>query len=169
MMNPEPVKTYKKALLVICLGYILLLIETTLGLPFHFGHIQLDGLVPLIAWYGIQHPLPGGILAVLGLGILSEQMSAMPYGLYILVYAGEYLMIRYILNQIVCAAAWQQMMLVSFLSIEIVAVLLIGSGAAELLWPWGFAQALLNGIIAPLWFFVFDKANWFIFNRDMRP
>jgi len=156
----------KKALVVIFFGYVLLLIETALGFPFQLGQIRLDGLVPLVAWYGLQHSLPGGILAVLGLGILSEQMSAMPAGLYALAYAGEYLMIRYILNHIVCAAAWQQMMLVSFLSIEVVAVLLIGSGAAELLWPWGFAQALLNGVLAPFWFFVFDKANSVIFSED---
>lgn len=149
----------KKAFVVIFFGYVLLLIETAFGFPFQLGQIQLDGLVPLVAWYGLQHSLPGGILAVLGLGILSEQMSAMPDGLYTLAYAGEYLMIRYILNHIVCVAAWQQMMLVSFLSIEVVAVLLIGSGAGELLWPWGFAQALLNGVLAPFWFFVFDKAN----------
>ncbi|MCK4426062.1 MAG: hypothetical protein KAV69_04880 [Deltaproteobacteria bacterium] len=124
-------------------------------------------MVPLIAWYGLQYSLPGGILAVLGLGILSEQLSAMPAGLYALAYAGEYLMIRYILNHIVCAAAWQQMILVSFLSIEVVAVLLIGSGAAELMWPWGFAQALLNGILAPFWFFVFDKANSVIFSEGL--
>jgi cell shape-determining protein MreD len=157
----------KKALVVIFFGYILLLIETALGFPFQSGQIRLDGLVPLIAWYGLQHPLPGGILAVLGLGILSEQMSAMPDGLYALAYAGEYLMIRYILNHILCAATWQQMMLVSFLSIEVVAVLLIGSGAAELLWPWGFAQALLNGVFAPFWFFVFNKTNSVIFKEDM--
>jgi len=125
--------------------------------------------VPLVAWYGLQHPLPGGILAVLGLGILSEQMSAMPDGLYVLAYAGEYLMVRYILNHIVFTAAWQKMMLVSFLSIEVVAVLLIGSSAAELLWPWGFAQALLNGITAPFWFFVFDKTNSFICSENMWP
>lgn len=158
---------YKKALVVIFLGYVLLLIETALGFPFQLGQIRLDGLVPLVAWYGLQHSLPGGILAVLGLGILSEQMSAMPAGLYALAYTGEYLMIRYILSHIVCAAAWQQMMLVSFLSIEVVAILLIGSGAAELLWPWGFAQALLNGVLAPFWFFVFDKVNSVISSEDM--
>jgi hypothetical protein len=158
----------KKALVAIFFGYILLLIETALGPLFQFGQIRLDGLVPLIAWYGLQYSLPGGILAVLGLGILSEQLSAMPAGLYALAYASEYLMIRYILNHIVCAAAWQQMVLVSFLSIEVMAVLLIGNGAAELLWPWGFAQALLNGILAPFWFFVFDKANSVIFSEGPR-
>ena len=157
----------KKGLIVVFFGYILLLIETALGPLFQFGQIRLDGLVPLVAWYGLQHCLPGGILAILGLGILSEQMSAMPVGLYTMAYAGEYLMIRYILNHIVCVAAWQKMMLVSFLSIEIVAVFLIGSGAAELFWPWGFAQALLNGVLAPFWFFVFDKANSVIFSEDM--
>ncbi|MEA1867976.1 MAG: hypothetical protein U9N19_07760 [Thermodesulfobacteriota bacterium] len=157
---------YKKALLVIFFGYVLLLIETAMGFPFQLGQIRLDGLVPLVAWYGLQHSLPSGILAVLGLGILSEHMSAMPVGLYILAYAGEYLMIRYVLNHIVCAAAWQQMLLVSFLSIEVVAVLLIGSGAADLLWPWGFAQALLNGVFSPFWFFVFNKANSVIFSED---
>jgi cell shape-determining protein MreD len=158
----------KKGLIAIFFAYILLLIETALGPLFQFGQIRLDGLVPLIAWYGLQYSLPGGILAVLGLGILSEQLSAMPAGLYTLAYAGEYLMIRYILNHIVCAAAWQQMILVSFLSIEVVAVLLIGSGAAELMWPWGFAQALLNGILAPFWFSVFDKANSVIISEGLR-
>ena len=158
----------KKALVAIFFGYVLLLIETAWGFLLQFGQTRLDGLVPLVAWYGLQHPLPGGILAVLGLGILSEQMSAMPTGLYALAYAGEYLMIRYILNHIVCAAVWQQIMLVSFLSIEVMAVLLIGSGGAELLWPWGFAQALLNGITAPLWFYAFDKANSVIFSEGLR-
>jgi cell shape-determining protein MreD len=159
----------KKGLVAISFGYILLIIETALGPLFQFGQIRIDGLVPLTAWYGLQHPLPGGILAVLGLGILSEQLSAMPAGLYTLAYAGEYLMIRYILNHIMCTSAWQQVMLVSFLSIEVVSVLSIGSGAAELLWPWGFAQALLNGVLAPFWFFVFDKANSFIFSKGLRP
>ena len=159
----------KKGLIAISFGYILLVIETALGPLFQFGQIRMDGLVPLTAWYGFQHPLPGGILAVLGLGILSEQLSAMPAGLYTLAYAGEYLMIRYISNHIMCTSAWQQVILVSFLSIEVVSVLSIGSGAAEFLWPWGFAQALLNGVLAPFWFFVFDKASSFIFSEGLRP
>ncbi len=149
----------RKGLVVIFLGYILLLIETALGDMFQFGLIRLDGIVPLIAWYGLNHGLPGGILPVLGLGVLSDPLSGLPAGLYSLGYAGEYLMIRYIVNHAKCAAPWQQMLLVSFVSIEVVTVLLTGSGAAEIIWPWGLIQALINGITAPLWFVVFDKAG----------
>jgi hypothetical protein len=156
----------KKGFIVILFGYILILIETALGSLFQFGQVRLDGLVPLIAWHGLQSGLPSGIVPVLGLGVLSEQTSVMQTGLYTISYVGEYLVIRYILNHVAFVAIWQTMILVSFLSVEIMAILLVGSGAADLFWPWGFIQALLNGIFVPFWFFIFDKANSIIFSSD---
>ena len=158
----------RDGLVAILLGYSLLLIETTWGPLFQFGEVRLDGLVPLVVWYGLYHPLPGGIIPVLGLGIFCGALSGLPAGLYPLVYASGYLITRYILNHVVCITAWQQMLLVSFVSIEVMAVLLIGSGAAELMWPWGFGQTLLNGITAPFWFFVFNKIRSAYTAKDRR-
>ncbi|NIA08359.1 MAG: hypothetical protein GWP10_00940 [Nitrospiraceae bacterium] len=158
----------RDGLVTVVLGYSLLLIETTWGPLFQLGQVRLDGLVSLVAWYGLYHPLPGGIIPVLILGILCEELSGLPAGLYPLVYVSEYLITCYILNHVVCITAWQQMLLVSFVSIEVIAVLLIGSGAADLMWPWGFGQILLNSITAPLWFFVFDKIRSIYTEKDKK-
>jgi len=158
----------RDGLVTILLGYSLLLIETTWGPVLQLGQVRLDGLVSLVAWYGLYHSLPEGIIPILILGIFCEALSGLPTGLYLLVYTSEYLTTRYILNHVVCITVWQQMLLVSFVSIEVMAVLLIGSGAAELMWPWGFGQTLLNGITAPLWFFVFDKIRSTYTIKDRR-
>ncbi len=158
----------RDGLITILLGYTLALIETTWGPLLQFEQVRLDGLVSLVVWYGLDHPLPGGIIPVLILGFLCEQLSGLPAGLYPLVYVSGYLITRYILNHVVCVTIWQQMLLVSFVSIEVIAVLLVGSGAVELIWPCGIGQILLNSIMAPLWFSVFDRIRSIYSEKDRK-
>lgn len=121
-----------------------------------FGQIRLDGLVALVAWHALSNPLPGGLLTVLGMGMLCESVSVLTNGIYILTFSSAYLIVRYILNHVIYPPVWQQILLVAFISMIVVTATQIASGATELVWPWGVAQAFLNGITAPVWFKTFD-------------
>jgi cell shape-determining protein MreD len=143
----------------VILGFVLILVETSMGPATRLGMVRPDGLVALVVWHGMRHPLPAGILPILALGILSEPFTLLPGGVHILAFAGGYLMVRYVLNHVICPALWQQMLLVAFVSVVMVVLLLTASGAADLVWPWGFGQAVLNGLTCPLLFFCFERVH----------
>lgn len=131
--------------------------------------IRPDGLMALVVWCGIKTPLPNGLAAILGLGLIAEAFTVTSRGLYIISFTTGYLMVRYILSHVITPYLWQRMFLVAFASTVCLTVLLTGSGDAELVWPWGILQAILNGILSPLYFFLFDKilacADYFIPTR----
>lgn len=143
--------------IVILTGYLLILIETTLWPISLTGLIRPDGLIALVVWCGIKAPLPNGLTAILGLGLIAEAFTVISKGLYIISFTIGYLMVRYILNHVITPYLWQRMLLVTFISIVCLAVLLTGSGNAELIWPWGILQAVLNGMLSPLYLLLFDK------------
>lgn len=149
----------RSALLVLTLGYLMLAAETAWGLGLQVGLVRLDGVVPLIVWYGLRHPLPGGLLPVLGLALVAETFSYVPVGLYTLAYASGYLVVRYVEAQVMQQPLWQQALLVAFIGVVVMVILLTGSGAAELVWPWGICQALLYGLTAPIWFGFFYRVE----------
>jgi hypothetical protein len=147
---------------VIFSGFVLLLMETAWGPGVQFGLIRPDGLIALLVWHALRSRLPDGILPVLGLGILTEAFTILPWGLYILAYAGGYLAVRYVVSHVMCVYLWQKMLMVSFVSVGFLVIVLTGSGVADLFWPWGLIQAILNGLICPAFFFCLDSLQSYI-------
>ncbi len=143
--------------MVILTGYLLMLVETTIESLFWIGPVRPDGLIVLVVWCGLTTPLPNGLAAILGLGLFAEAFSAASRGLYIFSFAAGYLMVRYILSHVITPYLWQRMLLVTVVSMICLTILLVGTGGADLVWPWGALQAILNGILSPAFFFVFDK------------
>ncbi len=149
----------KRTILLLFWGYAIVLIQTTWGPALQTGYVRLNGLVPLIVWFGLGTPMPGGLLAALALGVLSEPFSSLPGGLYIIAFSGAYFLVRYIHDHIIYPPLWQQVLLATFISIGVQTVLLVGSKATDLLWPWGFVQAVIDGITYPLWVGLFDSSE----------
>ncbi len=149
----------KKPAVAFFWGYLILLLETAWGLGLQVGPVRLDGLCALVTWYGLGSPMPGGLLTALGLGVLAEPFSSLPGGLYIVSFSGAYMLVRYIHSHVVYPPLWQQVLLAGFISIGVETVLLVGSGATDLLWPWGFLQALLNGLTYPFWSRLFQSTE----------
>lgn len=147
----------ENALIVILIGYPLLLLETTLGPALEIGLVRPDGLIALVVWCGLNTPLPNGLAAILGLGLFAEAFTVASRGLYIFSFAVGYLMVRYILNHVITPYLWQRMLLVTVISMICLTILLSGTGGADLVWPWGISQAVLNGLLCPVWFLIFDK------------
>lgn len=144
---------------VIFSGFVLLLLETAWGPGVQFGLIRPDGLVALLVWHALRSRLPEGILPVLGLGVLTETFTVLPWGLYILAFVGGYLAVRYVANQVMCVYFWQQMLMVLFVSVGSLVILLTGSGVADLFWPWGLIQAVINSLMCPVLFFCLDSLH----------
>lgn len=119
--------------------------------------IRPDGLLALVVWCGIKIPMPDGLTAILGLGLIAEAFTVASNGLYIISFTAGYLIVRYILNNMITPYLWQRMFLVAFVSMLCLTILIMGSGAAELISPWGITQSILNGLLSPLYFFLFDK------------
>ncbi len=146
----------KKTLILVFWGYLLLLFQTSWGPVFQWGLVRLNGLVPLVVWYGFGVPMPGGLLAALALGVLCEPFSSIPGGLYIVAFSGAYLLVRYIHDHTIFLVLWQRCLVAVFVSIGVQTVLLLGSRAMDLLWPWALIQAALDGLTYPLWSRLFD-------------
>ncbi len=146
----------KTEIVVIVTGFFLFLFNTTWGDVLGVGFTRVDGLVPLVAWTAIEIPLPAGLLPVLVLGVLAETFSIITTGSYIIAYASEYLMVRYVLGHVVCNLWWQKVLLVFFVSLGVEFIIFTGSSMVEYVWPWGVVQAVLNGLLSPFWFSLFS-------------
>jgi len=149
----------KHGALVVFMGYFLLLFETAWGPVLQLGPVRPDGLVALVVWHGIRCSLPEGLLAVLALGVVVEPFTSLPVGLYPFAYAGGYLLVRYVSDHVILTERWQMMLLVFFVSTEVLVIILTGGGNADLFWPWGLGQAFLNGLLTPMFFLLFDTVS----------
>ncbi len=149
----------KKTLTAFFWGYLAILLETTWGHAVQVGSVRLDGLCDLVIWYSLGSSMPGGLLATLGLGVMAEPFSSLPGGLYIIAFSSAYLLVRYIHNHLFYPPLWQQVLLAGFTSMGMETVLLLGSGATDLLWPWGLVQSVLNGLTYPVWSRLFQSTE----------
>ncbi len=146
----------KTGLFVILLGYILLLFECTIGSCIQYGPIRLDGLIPLVVWYGFHEKLPDGLITILLLGLLADTFTCAPLGLFVSALCVGYLLALYISSQIQYPNWWQQSLLVWFISAAIIVILMVGTKATGLIWPFGLLSALVVGCLSPIWFAFFD-------------
>jgi hypothetical protein len=123
------------------------------------GYIALDIIIPFLVWWAMRTPLPAALLDTVAAAVLAELLSAMPPGLLIFSWATACLSTRYITGYITEPGTWQQMFIVAFVSMETTVILQTGSGAIELVWPWGILQVFLNAATAPLFFKIFNMAH----------
>ncbi|NDY43527.1 hypothetical protein G3N55_11845 [Dissulfurirhabdus thermomarina] len=144
---------------ILAAGFVLLVLETALGRVFQAGMIRLDGVVPMVIWHGLRRPLPAGLIPVLALALLAGVFSNVATGLFFVAYAAGYLLVRYLQGQVLCPAAWQQALLAGFVGLAVALVLFAGDGVTDLFWPWGVGQAVVWGVTAPAWFWLFDRAE----------
>ncbi len=153
----------RRAFLFLLTGYLLMVSETAWGNELQVGFVRIDGLLALIVWYAIRHPVAEGIMPVCLLGFMSTPLSALPSWSFVAGYALVYLTVRYIQFHVLELLMWQQMLIVMFTSLQAVIILTIVGGDVGLVWPWGIGQAILNGITAPVWFFLFNRMDGFFF------
>ncbi|MGB9711866.1 MAG: hypothetical protein ACP5J5_06705 [Dissulfurimicrobium sp.] len=145
--------------LTLATGYILILTETVVWPSLFTGIIRPDGLFALVVWCGIEIPPSRGLIAMFGLGLTAEAFTIMSKGLYLISFTIGYIIIRYILKHIIAPHLWERGVLVAFISAICLTVLLTGSGNAGLFWPWGILQSILNGVLSPAYFFLFEKIS----------
>jgi len=145
------------ALSLFFLGYVAAVVQSSAGVFFQIGLIRLDAVPALICCYSLRQDIPHGILVITFFGLLISCFSTLPAYVFPFSYVIGFLTMRYIVSNVLDLAGWQIYVLAGFLSMEIIVVQLAGSGNAELVWPWGLFQALVNVVIAPVFIFVWNR------------
>ncbi|RUM92576.1 MAG: hypothetical protein DSZ23_00720 [Thermodesulfatator sp.] len=141
---------------ILVLGYLSAVFQSGAGFFLQVGYVRPDAIPALICWFSLRQELPQGIAGILLLSFIVSAFSIIPFYVFPLSYLIGYLTVRYIVSNVLEITNWQVYLLVGFVSIEIIVIQLAGSGNAELVWPWGLIQALLNMATAPLFVFFFD-------------
>ncbi len=138
-------------------GFLLLVTQSALGDTATIFGIRINAIYALIVWFAIRVPLPEGLTPVLVLGVMAEGLTALTPGLYIGAYALAYLMVRYIVSHLMYTSMIHKVLLVLFVSMNGTVIILAGGGHAELVWPQGVMQTVLNGLLAPFFFIFLDS------------
>ena len=146
-----------EALCLFILGYVAAVFQSGAGAFFQIGLIRLDALPALICCYSLRQGLPYGALVITVFGLIVSCFSTMPAYVFPFSYIIGFLIVRYIVSNVLELANWQTYVLVGFLSMEIIVVQLAGSGNAELVWPWGLSQAVVNVVTAPVFIFFWNR------------
>ena len=145
----------REILFFIITGYVLLVMESSLGITGSHG-IRLDGLFSLLVWFGVRTGMPQGLTATIVLGAMAEGLTALPPGIYIGAYVLAYLMVRYIVSNLMDTTLLHKVLLVLFVSMNGMVIIFAGGGRMDLVWPLGVEQTVLNGITAPFFLILFD-------------
>ncbi len=139
----------------ICLGFLLLCLNSAMAASVPWRLLAVDGMTPLVAWMATVSMLPEGILPVMVLGMMADAFSVGVGGVYPFAFSIGYLLARYVLNNMSCSLWWQQSLLVLLVGGVIKVLLFISSGSLELLDVEGMLDLLLTAVLSPLWFRVF--------------
>lgn len=156
----------KDTLFFLFLGYALLIMESAIGSTTSVYGMRVDGIFALIVWFGVRVPMPEGFTPVLILGVMAEGLTALHPGFYIGSYVLAYLMVRYVVSHLMYASILHKILLVLFVSMNGTVIILAGSGHVELVWPWGVAQTVFNGMCAILFLPFFDWLHQVVFSRN---
>ena len=146
-----------ETLCLFILGYAAAVFQSSAGVFFQIGLIRLDAVPALICCYSLRQDLPHGLMAITIFGFLVSFFSTIPAYLFPFSYVIGFLTVRYIVSNVLELVSWQVYVLTGFLSMEIIVVQLAGSGNAELVWPWGLFQALVNAATAPVFIFIWNR------------
>jgi len=139
------------------LAYIFLVLESTWCIYCNFIFLHFDPIPALISWLALRAAPFRGAISVLVAGILASLFSSLPFFLFPFSYLVAFFTIYLVRINVLEMSDFQAYLMTGFISVEIVFILLAGSGNPELLWPWEMVQAILNILIAPATFWVCEK------------
>ena len=139
----------------LCAGFVFLLIETSWCGVLRFGLVQIDGLFPLVVWYSMRAPYLKGFFSIFSLGLLSFLFSFTSS--YMIAFIISFLLIRFISSNICKITLFGKMVFTGLITLLAMIIVMSISNYPELIWPWAFLQACLNFLLAPLFFYFFDK------------
>ncbi len=146
----------KESFLVILIGYIILLLDVTIFASIQFSNFRIEGIMPLVIWYGIRRRNFEPIVAVIILALIAGTFTYASTGIWIVCLCIGYLLASYIYSQIGNLIWYQHILLLWFLTSVMVVILMFGTDATDLIWPYGIIEAFILAILCPIWFYFFD-------------
>ncbi len=155
----------REILFFLITGYVLLVLESTLGVIGPHG-MRMDGLFALLVWFAVRVGMPEGLTATLLLGAMAEGLTSLPPGIYVGAFVLAYLMIRYIVSNLMYTTMLYKILLVMFVSMNGMVIIFAGGRRMDMVWPLGVAQTVLNGLTAPLFIMFFDWLYKIAFLRE---
>ncbi len=141
------------------LGYAAAVFESSAGAFLQVGLVRLDALAALLCWFSLRQETLYGSIFILLFSLLLSTFSVLPVYVFPLSYLLGFFTVRYIAANVLELAPWQIYLITGFVSMEISVIQLVGSGNAELVWPWGLFQAVVNVFTAPVFMFIFNRVE----------
>ncbi len=141
--------TYKFHLFFFCFLLLNSIVISAWAKFLQFGFMRIDLLIPAIGWYALESKdifSPLSILLVIG--CIMDFLSGMPPGAYALMLPLIFGFIKYIAFNTQMDYWWQRAIWIIIGSFIFQTIMRTISGFIELIWPWGWIQALCDGIIA---------------------
>ncbi len=146
----------KEFILLIVIGYILLLLDVTIFASIQFSYFRIEGIIPLVIWYGLKCKNFEPIIVVIILALIAGTFTYASTSVWILCLCIGYILAYYIYSQISNLAWYQHILLLWFITSVMVVILMFGTDATDLIWPYGITEAFILAIFCPLWFYFFD-------------
>jgi len=149
--------------LVILLGYIILLLDVTIFAAMQFSYLRIDGIMPLVIWYGFKRKSIEPILVVIILALIAGTFTYASTGIWIVSLCIGYLLSCYIYNQLDNLLWYQNILFFWFLITVMVVILMFGTDSTDLIWPYGIIESFILALLTPIWFYIFDLVSEFLF------
>jgi len=146
----------RRSFLVLLLGYIILLLDVTIFASIQFNYFRIDGIIPLVIWYGLKQRTFEPIMVVIILALIAGTFTYASTGIWIICLCVGYLLSCYIYSQIGNLMWYQHILLLWFLTTVMIVILMFGTDATDLIWPYGIIDAFILAIFSPIWFYIFD-------------
>jgi len=150
-------------LFILIAGFVLVVLETTLGSFLKINDVKISFIFPFIAWLGFRKNLEDGLFYVLAISFIVEIFTIISPYVYIISFILSYILIKYILDNINCIFIWQRMLIVGLITLLSNFIMYLFYGVLDRVVPYGILQAIVNAIFTPFLFLFYDTINCFFF------
>lgn len=152
---------------ILTIGFILILFETSLFSFIKIGDLKINLIFPFIVWIAFSKNIEHGLFYVIGIAFIVEIFTIISPYVYILSFTLSYLLVKYILDNINCVFIWQRMLIVGLVTLLSNFIMYLFYGVLDRVIPFGMLQAIINAILTPFLFLLYDKINFFFFPEFM--
>ena len=145
-----------KALLFLVIGYLGLVVESTLWFNWTNGYLHIDLAPALINWYVLNAGPGRRLLSVTIFALMSSFFSILPFMAFLLAYVLAMWLVEYMRWNMLEMSRLHMHLFTFIASMEIEVLLLLWSGRLELFWPYGMVQSMSNLVLSPIVFSTMD-------------
>lgn len=146
----------REQLYFITFAIVLITLETTILSFTKYHDVKINLIYTLILWISFNKKIDHLLITVIILGFICEAYSISKPFMFIISYTITYIIIRYILNNVNCIFIWQKILVCFLVTVVSHFIMYLFYGRIDRVIPYALLQALLNSLIIPILFPIYD-------------